>query len=216
MSSSYDSSGKPIPMGILVKKAKHAEQSERPTPRRKSENGERQIPWLWIAAGGSAGWVVIVLTVALLTRNQEKMAEPDQPLLVRAIDNPIAKVPAPNIAKPVAIDEGDHVVAPVAAVGPKLNPKQIRQDDAPPAIDIPPQEFKPQPVAAPAPAAPGPVLPRPARREVDQNVFADCNAIGTDILFVKDMQKTFLRAKDERKLVFVVHLSGNLEDPGFT
>jgi hypothetical protein len=74
---------------------------------------------------------------------------------------------------------------------------------------------------APAPvkaaAAPAPVLPGAARnKDIDLNLFANCQQIGTDVLFVKDPPKAFLKAKDEKRMVCMVHLSGNLEDPGFT
>lgn len=228
MSSLYDSSGKPIPMGILVKNAKQPERSERPTPRRKSESGERQIPWLWIAGGGSAGWVIIVLVIALLTRGQERMVEQDRPLpLPRAVDGPLAEAPLANVKVVKAID-----VAPEAAEiepmpgprGPRLIPKQIKPEDAPPPIDVAPAPVPedvplilPAPGAEPAPRpVPAPVVIKPNRRDVDLKVFANCEQIGTDVLFVKDPPKAFLRAKDQKKMVFMVHLSGNLEDPGFT
>ena len=57
---------------------------------------------------------------------------------------------------------------------------------------------------------------KPARKKVDLAVFADCNQIGTDVLFVKDPPDAFRRAKTQKKMVFMVHLSGNLEDKEFT
>ncbi len=48
------------------------------------------------------------------------------------------------------------------------------------------------------------------------NEFVECARIGTNVRFMKEPAEAFQRAKDERKLVFIVHLSGNLEDPEFT
>ena len=49
-----------------------------------------------------------------------------------------------------------------------------------------------------------------------KNEFVDCAAIGTDVKFMKEPTEAFARARTERKLVFVMHLSGNLEDKDFT
>jgi hypothetical protein len=49
-----------------------------------------------------------------------------------------------------------------------------------------------------------------------KNEFVDCAAIGTDVKFMKEPTEAFARARAERKLVFVMHLSGNLEDKDFT
>jgi len=90
-------------------------------------------------------------------------------------------------------------------------------DDGPPPIDIPPEEQPKQlvPVVARnrAPVAPAPQV---KHKDLDLKVFANCEQIGTNVLFVKEPPQAFLRAKDEKKMVFMVHLSGNLEDPGFT
>ena len=58
--------------------------------------------------------------------------------------------------------------------------------------------------------------PQAARDELDLNVFADCAQIGTDVRFLKNPPEAFLRARAEKKLVFVVHLAGNFEDKDFT
>jgi hypothetical protein len=57
---------------------------------------------------------------------------------------------------------------------------------------------------------------QPAPKDLDLTVFANCEDIGTNVLFVKNPPEAFKRAKAENKMVFIVHLSGNLEDPGFT
>jgi hypothetical protein len=45
---------------------------------------------------------------------------------------------------------------------------------------------------------------------------AGCGGIGTRIDFEATAPDAFARARRENKMVFVVHLSGHLEDPGFT
>ena len=50
----------------------------------------------------------------------------------------------------------------------------------------------------------------------DNGLFADCQQTGTLVRFMKAPPEAFKRAREEKKLVMMVHLSGNLEDPGFT
>lgn len=216
MSKNHCSYAPSIPVGILVSAAKKTGKAERPTPRRKPEPGERQVPWMWIATGGSIGWVVIVLAIALLTLSQEQPREERLPKPL-AVDGPLAQpiaqapVPVPGVDNaPVAIE----VQQPIAIV-PRPNlvrpPQIINGADLPPPLDIAPEELiKPQ-----APIAP-PEAPKIARREIDLNLFQNCEQIGTNVLFMRNPPDAFERAKAEKKMVFMVHLSGNLEDKDFT
>lgn len=89
--------------------------------------------------------------------------------------------------------------------------------EAPPIIaKAPPKAVLPKPAVDPlAPAPKDDLLDEfdlaPAKGE-----FVDCKQIGTQVKFMKEPADAFLRAREEKKLVFVMHLSGNLEDPGFT
>jgi hypothetical protein len=49
-----------------------------------------------------------------------------------------------------------------------------------------------------------------------KNEFVECARIGTDIRFMSEPAEAFQRARAEKKMVFMVHLSGNLEDKEFT
>ena len=89
-------------------------------------------------------------------------------------------------------------------------------------------------VDAPKPAEPGPKLvvqePKilPAPKEIDAVeeldalpgvkpvAFVECARIGTEVKFMKEPTDAFQRARDEKKMVFMMHLSGNLEDQAFT
>jgi hypothetical protein len=51
---------------------------------------------------------------------------------------------------------------------------------------------------------------------IDRKLYADCGQIGSNILFMRDPPDAFQLARAEKKLVFVIHLSGNLEDKEFT
>jgi hypothetical protein len=45
---------------------------------------------------------------------------------------------------------------------------------------------------------------------------AGCGKHGTEVSFVATPSEAAGQAKKEQKLVFVLHLSGHFEDPGFT
>jgi hypothetical protein len=51
---------------------------------------------------------------------------------------------------------------------------------------------------------------------VRKDEFVECARIGTDVRFMKEPAEAFKRAREEKKMVFMVHLSGNLEDKEFT
>lgn len=64
--------------------------------------------------------------------------------------------------------------------------------------------------AAPKAAAPQELKP------LQKDDFVDCAQIGTEVRFLKDPAAAFQRAAAEKKMVFMMHLSGNLEDKDFT
>ena len=200
--SDQSSSGKRIPQGILVA-SKVAKKAECPAPTKRGRDGSaRQIPWMWIAAGGSIAWVVIVVVIALLTLGQERATEEARPLpKPLAVDGGMAEAPVKVRAVDILPDNiPDPAPQPLPA--PKLvRPERIVKDDAPPPFDILPEDMKPA---------------KPARKVVDLKVYQDCQQIGCDVLFVRDTVDAFRRASEEKKMVFMVHLSGNMEDPDFT
>jgi hypothetical protein len=63
-----------------------------------------------------------------------------------------------------------------------------------------------QPAKSAAPAA-------PAKAKAEES---DCGSFGTRVDFVDTPSKAARIAKKEEKLVFVLHVSGNFEDPRFT
>jgi hypothetical protein len=61
--------------------------------------------------------------------------------------------------------------------------------------------------------APPPVPAKPATCDLAKG---ECGTYGTTIEFRKTPQSAAARALKEEKLVFVLHVSGNFEDPTFT
>jgi hypothetical protein len=59
-------------------------------------------------------------------------------------------------------------------------------------------------------------LPQPAPKPVARDEGSTCGDYGTAVLFEESPKDAAARAKKEEKLVFVLHVSGNFEDPRFT
>ena len=74
------------------------------------------------------------------------------------------------------------------------------------------RSLAPGPREVVAVAKPQPVKPEPAKPVVPNG----CKTYDTAVFFVKNMTEAEKRAKADGKLVFVLHLSGNLDDDGFT
>ncbi len=230
MSYSDPSPRKPIPSGILVAKRSTASPPEKPAPKRK-ESDARQLPWLYIAVGGSVAWGIAILTIALCARSQGSQPAQQPPLaLNRPNALPQAGQPAPFVA-PDMDEFGIGAKEPKAGdAAPKLvRHLAPRNDDVPPELKVFPEDVIPAPAPGPVEAikkevnlnvkpavAPAPVPDKAFKKDINLEVFANCDQIGTNVLFVKDPPQAFKMAFDKKKLVFVVHLSGNLEDKDFT
>lgn len=203
-----------IPTGILV--------SVTPDPEPSKRHGlVRRIPWPCIATGGSVAWFAL-LAVLLVSSSRPasgpptEAAPPAEPIVAAASPS----IPAAPSAGPAPVE---LEARPPSVEAPKLPPSEVKQAADPrvsPGLKTEPQpevveetteveEPKPQKVKRARPEQPAP-------KGLDLAVFANCEEIGTNVLFVKNPPEAFKRAKAENKLVFMVHLSGNLEDPGFT
>ncbi len=58
--------------------------------------------------------------------------------------------------------------------------------------------------------------PPPAPVKAPQKTLPPCETYGTSIEFARNPSEGARRASQERKLMFVLHLSGNFEDSKFT
>ena len=56
----------------------------------------------------------------------------------------------------------------------------------------------------------------PAARAADKEAEGVCRSFGTHVEFVSTPSEAPRQAKKEEKLVFVLHVSGNFENPRFT
>jgi hypothetical protein len=209
----------PIPTGILVSAPSKVCPAKKPTLKRIAapRAPASQIPWLWIVTVGSIAWAAFILTIGLCTAQ----GEPSQPAGPRpAFELVAVAAPSPKPAAQEPIDE--LVVEPnplPIAEAPKLPMRAVgvaRNDPVPPAILFEPDLVEVKPPRSWAESNAQQAQPAPLRKDIDLNVFASCEQIGTNMLFMKDPTDAFKKARAEKKLVFMVHLSGNLEDKEFT
>jgi hypothetical protein len=210
-------SARPIPTGILVRDVDLPRKQEKAAPAPvvppRTTLPARRSPWLLLVTAASMAWALVVMTIALRAGGKEseppRTPEPPAPLLAAALPAPI---PTPKMADVPIDDEpfDETIPLPLEPLLPR-RPQPLLPPEEAPLLDIAPEE-QPKPPAKP------PVVPAPARprKPLDLKVYADCASIGTDVLFVKDPPEAFRRAKAEKKLVYMMHLSGNLEDKDFT
>jgi hypothetical protein len=115
----------------------------------------------------------------------------------------------------------------LAAVGKDVPAASAATEVAVPvAVPAPPAEVLPLPVLAPVIAVAEIKIPVPRvtllsdayfeEEREDPQPYANREQIGTDVLFMKNPVQAFSRARAERKLVFMIHLSGNFEDKDCT
>lgn len=199
-----------IPTGILVSAADRPRKPEPPAARREPPAPSRQVPWAWIATGGSIAWVLALSVMALHTMAQEHSLPVPAPVpaikvaVAPTLDLPAAE-PQPGLGIEEAIPDPD-LVLPIEP-GWKLRPKQN-----PGNADLLPLILMGSEEPVPPPPQIEPAQPNRPKKPVDLAIYADPAQIGSDILFMRDPPEAFKRAKAEKKMVFMVHLSGNLED----
>jgi hypothetical protein len=196
-----------IPVGIFVSASdasrKRVRRLHQPVPWRPRVN---RVPWRHVLIAASAVWTLCVLTVGIL------VAAAQPPAADRAA---LALVPAP-----VPSDEVEAtplLATPLLASLPA--PVDMEEDSPLPAKIDPPRV----PLAALVPAVKPPVIPKlpeadlgPAIPEAPAGPAVGGAKLGTPITFVAAPPDAFKLARQENKLVFMIHLSGNFEDKEFT
>ncbi len=194
-----------VPVAIPVSPGPFARPRPRPPLVRRPDPPpatlRQRIPWCAVLVGASTVWTMALVVVACLAGPGDAPAVPQTPppvalaqfaapAPVAAVEAPPAVVPAPPVA-----DEPEVPPLPPIADGPALGLVILKQKEGP--------------EPAPAPAGVKPIAP--------EEKPATCAAnLGTRIPFVKDPPEAFQLARKERKLVLMIHLSGNFEEKEFT
>jgi hypothetical protein len=158
--------------------------------------------------------LIVVLTLGALALRSHGQAVAE----VSTVTAPPEVEPVPVAAEPiVAVEPG-----PGSAKSPPMLPADAANRDAPfvklaeanaaepfATVKTPPREEEPAPVVAVNEPAPPAVPLIFAQR-------ADTGTCGTSVAFVSSPKLAAQRAREEEKLLFILHVSGNFEDPGFT
>jgi hypothetical protein len=212
---SPSATGSVIPTAMPAPLVETVQQPERPALKRKRTSTARKTPWLWIASAGSCAWVVFLLAFGLSALGRARSESQQPPAPIQAI------AAAPVTLAPAVIDLNTPPAPPLAMEpasslidgAPRLPFREVRIDrneETPPPLKLMPGE------------EPWPKLKNrikdalPGQNGIDRKLYQDCGQIGSNILFMKDPPDAFQRARAEKKLVFMIHLSGNLEDKEFT
>ncbi len=177
--------------------------------RRQCADGQRSladlIHWPTLTAVGSLAGFAVAGLMALgwtLTRpaSARQVVRPEAAPVVEAILAPVAQPERelPAFAK-VQPDLGGEKPAPEPADETLAASKQAPSDSTPPRLDL-------QAVEAP-----------PARLAVQgEEADAGGGLHGTAVRFARSLTVATRQAKEEDKLLLVMHISGHFEDPGFT
>jgi hypothetical protein len=159
----------------------------------------RLIDWRVVAAAGLPVWAVVIGFVAW--DKVQHRSRPATHAVVVSLPTPAATVPvALPTSAPAADQEAESpdsrvivvpypVTRPVKAVRPAREVPFWLRDDSGEPLALEPESANPD---------------------------AGCQSHGTAVKFVKSPTEAMGRARREDKLVCVLHLSGNLEDDGFT
>lgn len=127
----------------------------------------------------------------------------------------ISTRPRPQMAAPVAVVIPDEIAVVPDGIGDKaaeIKPMAVKPAPAPVADKAAPVQAQPEgnPQRAADPDCPDCIEAKIPAGGPDREAF------DTAVKFVRNPQEAARVAKDENKLTFLLHLSGNFEDPGFT
>lgn len=172
----------------------------------------RRIHWSPIVVSASVSFVLVICVVAWIVAHPNKAPHPLETaslaLVVPPLEPPeppqpqttpvVAAIPAFHRApSPEGIVESLPVLEEELPPPPSPRPKRMTLVESPP---LPlPEEQSPQPPVAEA------ASPPPAGE-----------TYGTQVLFLHNREAAADRARRDRKLLFVMHISGNFEDSCFT
>jgi hypothetical protein len=164
--------------------------------------GSRRPLICWpVVAGAAVGSLLLVAALFALLPHRRPTAlavptvEVDSALLAAAS----APVEAPPAPEPQVAAESVRVEAPPA-------PKQ--PVTAPPAPE--------QQASAPPPSPPEVADSSVLKLAAAQGKGTTCQQYGTAVSFYDSPAEARAKAREEDKLVFVLHVAGNFEEPGFT
>lgn len=160
----------------------------------------RMIDWRLVAAVGLPLWAFLLGVV--VARKPAPPAPPTAEPTESATATPAQQEPPPQQPAPPTPPPAQPPAAPEVVIRTELQPLPV----------VVPVPVPGEPVAA-APPAPAVEFKLPA----SEIMPADrCKSYDTKLRFHADLATAAEEAKTSRKMLLVLHISGNFDDPGFT
>jgi|GEM_PF-2646491 len=173
------------------------------------------VEWRIVLAAALPIWLLIGGGLYLATLEREKSpievgSPTPPPRLSPPTPEPTEILPSPRIVREIV--EAPHPpTVEISAV-----PRKIETGATVPVL-VERLIQKIRDIQAPPEAPPVVAIKvEPANPDEAKGIPEDCKTHGTTVHFVKSPVEAFKQAATKDKLVFVVHLAGNIEDDGFT
>ena len=164
------------------------------------------IHWSPIVASASVSFALVVVVVAWIITHPNKAPRPSEPATVAIVFPQIEPPapPAPRIAPVIAPTPAFHRAPAREVIVANLS---ALEEESPPLPPPPSPRPKPQPQPERQPQPPVVEAAPPQ---------AAGESYGTQVLFLNNQSAAADLARRDRKLLFVMHISGNFEDSCFT
>ncbi|MGH7172364.1 MAG: hypothetical protein ACRELF_02210 [Gemmataceae bacterium] len=173
-----------------------------PSASRSRSRGASGINWSVILASMSVSFALVVVVIAWIATHPNKAPKSPQAPIVAAIKVPAAPLPAPVPAAP-------RLVGTIETIPALHRPDRLETITNP----LPFVDETPPPLPPPAPPEPR-RGPEPAAVRLEPQPVGE--TYGTQVLFLNNQAAAADLARHDRKLLFVMHISGNFEDSCFT
>ncbi|HWG45922.1 MAG TPA: hypothetical protein VN688_24385 [Gemmataceae bacterium] len=161
------------------------------------------VNWSAIVASASLAFALLVSIVAWIITHPHKAAEPVTPPLSLAAVTPVSHVNVEPVAETPRIPS-----APPTVVIPAVH--HVDRQDV--LLNHVPRNEEPPPLLPPPPQ-------QQQAKEPDRSTPSSPSAgetYGTQVLFLNNPVAAAERARREKKMLFVMHISGNFEESCFT
>ena len=168
------------------------------------------IDWRIVLLTGIPAWLLIGGGIAIMQSKRSKppiVVTPPAPPTVPSLIQSTEVLPAPRAV--LEIVAAPHSVSFEVVVAPREVLADPARLDVARLASFAEKIWRSQ---FATPAAPGAV----AKPALPKGVPDGCKSYGTSLHFVKSPVEAFKQGAKEDKLVFILHLAGNIEDDGFT
>jgi hypothetical protein len=171
-----------------------------------------RLHWSPIIASASVSFALVVCVVAWIAVHPNKSPHSLESARVAVVENSMLSTP-----------QVTPVITPTPAFHRAPARETIADNLAGIEEELPPLPPPPSPRPKPLPLSEQPPLPLPEERHPSQPPVVEAvppqppgETYGTQVLFMNNREAAADLARRDRKLLFVMHISGNFEDSCFT